>query len=155
MRSYDLFIAAPNSAINSYYELSGFEIGQVNKAFHAFHTAGGKGLNAARALRNLGGKALCTGIVAGSAGQFIVNELNREGIAHDLVWSPGESRRCNTIRIEGCEDTTIVLETGIHIDESVIGAFTEHVLTHAYGCSLYSLDGQPALRLSRKLLPTN
>jgi tagatose 6-phosphate kinase len=141
MYSYDLLIAAPNSAIDSYYELSSFEIGEVNKAFHTFHTAGGKGLNAARALRNLGGKGLCTGIVAGSAGQFIVNELNREEIAHDLVWSPGESRRCNTIRIDGCEDTTIVLETGIQGDESIIFSFTERVLTHALDAPFTVLMG--------------
>lgn len=141
MHPYDLFIAAPNSAIDSYYELTCLELGKVNKASRTFHTAGGKGFNTGRALRNLGGRALCTGIVGGSAGQFIASELDREGIVHDLVWSLEESRRCNTIHIEGTEDTTVILENGLRVGGEMIQAFTLRVLAHSGDAPYTALVG--------------
>ncbi len=141
MHPYDLFIVAPNSAINSYYDLSSFQIGQVNKATCAFHTAGGKGFNAARALQNLGGRAICTGIVAGKSGEFINKELDREGIAHDLIWGEGESRRCNTFRIPGTADTTVILEIGAQTRFETITAFLDRILSHASDAPFTALVG--------------
>ncbi len=152
MYPYDLFIAAPNSAIDSYYELASLEIGKVNKALRAFHTAGGKGFNAARALQNLGGLALCAGIVAGNAGQFILAELDREGIAHDLVCGAGESRRCNTVHVARQEDTTVVLENGDQADPQTIRAFAQRILDSLHRRSLYCPGRQPAGRISARLL---
>lgn len=141
MHPYDLFIAAPNSAIDSYYDLPSFQIGQVNKARRAFHTAGGKGFNAARALQNLGGRAICTGIVAGKAGEFIEKELDCEGIAHDLVWGEGESRRCSTIRFPGSEDTTVILENGVQAGPEVVAAFSGCILAHSADAPYTALVG--------------
>jgi tagatose 6-phosphate kinase len=141
MPLFDLLVAAPNNAIDSYYDLASFQLGQVNKARQAFHTAGGKGFNAARAMKNLGGRALCTGIVAGSAGAFITKELDREGIAHDLVWSDGETRRCNTIHFPGQADTTIILENGSHVDEETVAVFSQHILQHCAAAPFTALVG--------------
>ncbi|MEA4906020.1 MAG: hexose kinase [Anaerolineaceae bacterium] len=141
MPSYDLLVAAPNSAIDSYYDLASFQLGQVNKARHAFHTAGGKGFNAARAMKNLGGRAMCTGVVAGSAGTFITQELDREGIAHDLVWSDGETRRCNTIHFPGQADTTIILENGSHVNEETVTVFSQRILHHCTTAPFTALVG--------------
>lgn len=141
MYHYDLFLAAPNSAIDSYYDLPSFRIGEVNKAIRAFHTAGGKGFNAARALKNLGGRPFCTGIVAGSSGQFIAAELDREGIAHDLVWCEGETRRCNTIYFPGQADTTVILENGFNIGEEIASIFTQRILDNFHTAPFTALAG--------------
>jgi tagatose 6-phosphate kinase len=142
MHPYDLFIVAPNSAIDSYYDLADLKIGQVNKARRSFHTAGGKGFNAARALQRLGGRAFCTGIVAGKAGDFIINELDHEKIAHDLVWGEGESRRCNTIYFPGPNDTTVILESGTRTSEfETIEAFNRCILSHTDEAPYIALVG--------------
>lgn len=141
MFRYDLVIAAPNSAIDSYYDLAEFQVGQVNKAVHAFHTAGGKGFNAARALQRLGGRAFCVGIVAGKAGEFIEKELDREEISHDLVWGEGESRRCATIRFPGPPDTTVILENGPQASQEVVRRFAHSILAHANDAPFTALAG--------------
>jgi 1-phosphofructokinase family hexose kinase len=130
MPIYDLVIAAPNSAVDSYYVLERLEVGAVNKAKRAFHTAGGKGINSARALRRLGGRPLCLGIVAGNAGRFIVDQMESEGIAHDLIWGQGESRHCNTVQIAEIQDTTGILEPGPRVSQETVGALAQRILAH-------------------------
>lgn len=141
MFSYDLLLAAPNSAIDSYYELDKFQLEKVNKAVYSFHTAGGKGFNAARALNRLGGKALSIGIVAGKTGEFIEEDLKNEGILHDLVWGEGESRRCVTIRFPDSLDTTVILENGSLVGNNVIENFRTNIISHAHEAPFTALVG--------------
>lgn len=109
---YDIVIVSPNSGIDSYYVLDQFKLMNVNRARRTFHTAGGKGNNMARALVRLGGRALSLGIVGGLSGQFIAQELDREAIDQDLVWTQAESRRLSTLCVADQRDTTVFLESG-------------------------------------------
>ncbi len=104
---YDVVIASPSPAIDSYYVMDAVRPGNVNRARYAFHTAGGKGNNMARAVRLLGGTALSLGIVGGLSGQFITEELAREGIDADMVWSEYETRRCSTVLTPDRHETTV------------------------------------------------
>jgi tagatose 6-phosphate kinase len=141
MAAYDVVMAAPNSAVDSYYIVDRLALGEVHKARTAFHTAGGKGLNAARALRNLGGRPLCVGIVAGHAGRFIAGELDREDMAYDLVWAEGETRRCSTVYVPGSPDTTVMLENGQHFASETCTALADRILAHALDAPYVALVG--------------
>jgi tagatose 6-phosphate kinase len=127
----DAVIVAANSAVDSYYILSRFEIGQPNRATRVYHTAGGKGINMARALAGLGGRALCLGIVGGHMGRFVVDELAREGIAHDMVAVDTETRRCSTIFAEGLPDVTVLLEPGHPAGQQAGDQLGERVMCHS------------------------
>ncbi len=54
--------------------------------------AGGKGINVSRALKNLGLKTLALGIIGGTTGRLIQDQLDLENIPHDFLNIPHESR---------------------------------------------------------------
>lgn len=124
---FDILIASPNTAIDSYYGLDHLAMPGVNRCRSVFHTAGGKGLNMARAATRLGAHPLCTGFLGGSAGQFIAAELEREGIQHNMLFIDQESRRCSTIYVEGEQDTTVFLEPGSSLDAEDEEALCDHI----------------------------
>jgi 1-phosphofructokinase family hexose kinase len=128
---FDVVAVAPNTAIDSYYVLSKLELGEVNRATQVLHTAGGKGNNLARAVKMLGGQVLSLGIVGGSSGQFILDELAREGIAADMVPAALESRRTVTLPIAGSGETTVVIENGAPAGEEARTMLAAAVLEHA------------------------
>jgi 1-phosphofructokinase/tagatose 6-phosphate kinase len=59
--------------------------------------AGGKGINVARALKILGVPVVATGLVGGTTGARIVDELTHEAILNDFVHIEGESRTSTAV----------------------------------------------------------
>ena len=57
-------------------------------------TAGGKGLNAARAVAACGEEVVASGIVGGHTGQLLLDLLAADGVAGDFVHARGETRTC-------------------------------------------------------------
>jgi 1-phosphofructokinase family hexose kinase len=144
--AFDIIVIAPNSAVDSLYVLPHLEIGHVHRALQVWHTAGGKGNNMARAVVKLGGSVLSLGIVGGTSGQLIVNELVREGIAADVTWTTTETRRCLTISSQdGSKETTVVLEAG-----KSVGAQARESL---FAKALHYADQSPFLTLNGSLPP--
>jgi 1-phosphofructokinase family hexose kinase len=127
----DILVASPNAAVDSYYLVPDLEVGGVNRAEQAFHTAGGKGNNLARAVKALGGQVMSLGILAGRSGEFVRDELEREGIAHGLVWTPGETRRSSTILVEGGMQTTVVLDPGSSIPVAAAESLADKIAASA------------------------
>ncbi len=138
---YTALVVSPNSAIDSYYLHDRLTLGGVNNAYEVIHTAGGKGINMARALRTLGGRPLYTGFVGGHAGAFIADELVNEGVEADLVWTATESRRCNTIFVRDTADTTVTLEPGCPAGTEEIEALSATVLQRAGEASCVAFTG--------------
>jgi len=124
---YDVVIASPNSAIDSYYLLDQFQTGKVHRASLAFHTAGGKGNNMARALKNMGGEPLSIGIAGGNSGHFIAKELDKENIPHRLIRNATESRHTITFTSPDMKDSTTILEAGTPVEPEVYDQFADVV----------------------------
>jgi 1-phosphofructokinase family hexose kinase len=138
---FDIVIASPNTAVDSYYPLPQLEIGTVNRSEQVLHTAGGKGNNMARAAARLGGRVLSLGIVGGTSGQLIVGDLEKEGIAFDMVWTSHETRRCVTVPALNLRQTTVVLESGGPTGEEARHHFADKIRAHA-GCAPFlTLNG--------------
>ncbi|MDO8588737.1 MAG: 1-phosphofructokinase [Armatimonadota bacterium] len=83
-----------NTAIDKTYTVENFVIDRVHRPVETKSTAGGKGINVARVLKELGRDALATGFIGGSNGDKIIEGLDGEGIRHDFVRTGGESRIC-------------------------------------------------------------
>lgn len=83
-----------NTAIDKTYTVENFVIDRVHRPIETKSTAGGKGINVARVLKELGREALATGFVGGYNGDRIVEGLDREGIRHHFVRTAEESRIC-------------------------------------------------------------
>jgi len=138
---FDVIAVSPNVAIDSYYLLSDLKLGEVNRSQQVWHTAGGKSNNMARAAVILGGRVLSLGIVGGTSGQFIVNELEREGIASDMVWTEQETRRGVTIPLTSGNQTTVVLEAGSPVGNEARQELMTRVLSHTPETSFLTLNG--------------
>lgn len=141
MSAYDVVVVAPNPAVDSYYVLPRLQVGDVNRSYEVLHTAGGKGNNMARAVHHLGGRALSLGIVGGTSGKFIANELLREGIDTDLVWCDAETRRCSSILDSDTHEATIVLQNGAAVGQLATQALLEKVNSYRHDTSFITLTG--------------
>lgn len=101
-----------NAAIDKTIVVESFQLGTIHRPESVKSLAGGKGCNVARALQTFGEKPVVTGWVGGTAGQFIENELEKEGIATDFVYTDFESRTCTSILDRSNQVITEIYEKG-------------------------------------------
>lgn len=82
----------PNAALDKTVVVPGFSVGQTNRGAIDRIEVGGKGINVARTLRELGCPVVATGFLAGDGGREIAALLGQQGIDTDFVVVPGETR---------------------------------------------------------------
>lgn len=107
----------PNPAIDRTLILSGLVPGHVHRAEKVIVAAGGKGLNVARAIHNLGGEALCMGFAGGHSGHLLVDLAQNGGLDFSWTWTNSETRTC-TILISQNGDATEIDEPGTPVSKS-------------------------------------
>lgn len=130
-----------NAAIDKTYHLSSFQAGTVMRTKEESAEAGGKGVNVARVIKQLGLESLATGFVGGNNGAFIEKELDRKGISHDFVHVDGESRLClNFIDLSNGQSTEI-LEQGPFIKPDQIVELQGKLLKLAQKSSILIFSG--------------
>jgi 1-phosphofructokinase/tagatose 6-phosphate kinase len=86
-----------NAAIDRTLTVPNFQRGQRHRASAGLTLAGGKGINVARALKAFGVPVVATGLVGGTTGNRIVEELGHEAILNDFVHIEGESRTSTAV----------------------------------------------------------
>jgi 1-phosphofructokinase/tagatose 6-phosphate kinase len=86
-----------NAAIDRTLTVPNFQRGQRHRASAGVTMAGGKGINVARTLKALGVPVVATGLVGGTTGTRIVEELTVEAILNDFVRIDGESRTSTAV----------------------------------------------------------
>jgi 1-phosphofructokinase/tagatose 6-phosphate kinase len=86
-----------NAAVDRTLTVPNFQRGQRHRASAGITLAGGKGINVARALKGLGVPVVATGLVGGTTGTRIVDELTQEAILNDFVRIEGESRTSTAV----------------------------------------------------------
>jgi tagatose 6-phosphate kinase len=124
--------------------------GEVHRAQRARRSAGGKGVNVARAAANLGERALLIGLVGGGRGEEIRSLLDEENVESSLIETTGESRAC-TILLEPSGTATVINERGAKLerDESIAtsSALVESVRDEIHDARAVALMGslQPGL----------
>ena len=104
-----------NPAVDISYKLETFSLDTVNRVADVSKTAGGKGLNVARVLRQLGEEVAASGFLGGSLGGFIRSQIGLLGIADFFVEIEDETRNCIAVIHEGKQ--TEILESGPVISE--------------------------------------
>ena len=86
-----------NAAIDRTLTVPNFQRGRRHRASAGVSMAGGKGINVARTLKALGVPVVATGLVGGTTGTRIVEELTTEAILNDFVRIDGESRTSTAV----------------------------------------------------------
>jgi 1-phosphofructokinase family hexose kinase len=105
--------------------------------------AGGKGLNVARAATLLGAEVRIVAPLAGHAGRWLADELDREGIAGRFAWVDGETRTCFAIHDATDDTLTELNEAGPTLDARAWAALVETLREEigAGGVGLVTISG--------------
>jgi 1-phosphofructokinase family hexose kinase len=88
---------ALNPAVDQTVEVEHFVEADTNRVLAMRWDIGGKGINVARALKEIGYEALASGFAPGRQGRMIEDQLLDSGIGCDFVYVPGETRTNITI----------------------------------------------------------
>ncbi len=83
---------AANPSIDKLFEVERLVRGDIHRPQGFVQTAGGKGLNLARAAQALGGDVRAAALLRGHAGKWLEEALAAEGVRGSFVWTHGESR---------------------------------------------------------------
>ena len=104
-----------NTSVDITYVFDQFEWNSTNRVSNVVKTAGGKGLNVTRVLRQTGTPVLATGMVGGANGTLIKKQLASCGIEYDFYETDRESR--NNISIVCPGAFTEILEKGEEVSQ--------------------------------------
>lgn len=129
-----------NPSVDMSYKLETFHIDASNRVKDVSKTAGGKGLNVSRVLKQLDQKVGATGFLGGSLGTFIKNELSESGIKDYFVNCQGATRNCIAVIHNGGKQTEL-LEGGPSIDPSEARDFMEKFRTAVKEVDFVTMSG--------------
>lgn len=130
-----------NAAIDKTYYLRNFPLGKVSRIDSMLSLPGGKGINVARVIRQLGGESFATGYIGGYNGMFIERELAKQGIPYDFVKVSGESRICLNIIQTDEKSSTELLEPGPTITSEEVETMKRKVCELARRSRIVAFSG--------------
>ena len=130
-----------NAAIDRTLVVPSFQPGQRHRASVGFPSAGGKGINVARALKRLGAPVVCTGLAGGRTGTLLVEELTHEGILNDFVRIGGESRTSIAVLDPTSNQYTEINEWGPEVTEEELQILREKLAYLAQRAEFVVLSG--------------
>lgn len=107
-----ILTVTPNVALDVTYRLRRLRVGASNRVCAVHERAGGKGINVARVLWQLGHPCTVTGLVGGATGGAVREDLAVSGLVDALVEVAGDTRRTVAVVDEAAADATMLLEPG-------------------------------------------
>ncbi|TCS81818.1 1-phosphofructokinase [Tepidibacillus fermentans] len=113
-----------NPSVDRRYVVQDFQVGNLFRTHQFEATAGGKGLNVARVIKQFGEDVLTTGFIGGKNGEFILEQLTEQGIKNDFIQITGETRNCIAILSKDVVQTEI-LESGPKVTSEQIELFLQ------------------------------
>jgi 1-phosphofructokinase family hexose kinase len=130
-----------NAAVDRTLLVPNFQLGQRHRASSGFLSAGGKGINVARALKRLGVPVVCTGLAGGRNGTMLVEELTQEGILNDFVRIRGESRTSTAVLDPTSNAYTEINEWGPEVAEDELEMLREKLAYLGQGAEFVVFAG--------------
>lgn len=131
----------PNPVLDRILTVPGFQPGKVCRSTSLTLSAGGKGLNVARAIRILGGQSLCTGFLGGHVGRLVADISSREALPARWTWIDGETRVTAIIMVPGQTGITVINEEGPGLLQPDWDRLQTEVLSAATGAKAICLNG--------------
>jgi 1-phosphofructokinase/tagatose 6-phosphate kinase len=130
-----------NAAIDKTLEVPSFTPGRRHRTVDQTTMPGGKGVNIARTIKQLGQPVIATGFVGGATGTRIIEALGDESILTDFVRIHEESRT-NTVVIDPTTGVqTEINERGPAVSVQELQLFREKLLYLARGASICVFAG--------------
>ncbi|BCA85554.1 tagatose-6-phosphate kinase [Enterococcus saigonensis] len=128
-----------NPSIDISYPLDTFKLDTVNRVTNVKKTAGGKGLNVTRVLKQLDDEVIASGLLGGFLGESIKKDLDEANIAHSFSQISGETRNCIAVLHEGMQ--TEILESGPVISVTEAEDFLNHFTKLVEKARILSFSG--------------
>ncbi|KWU54445.1 1-phosphofructokinase [Bacillus mycoides] len=128
-----------NPSVDISYPIQDFKLDDVNRVENVRKTAGGKGLNVARVVKQMGEDVLATGVIGGTIGDYIIQELTKSDIKNHFYKINQESRNCIAILHDGKQ--TEILESGPSLSAEEGAAFIEKYRELLSEVSLVTISG--------------
>lgn len=130
-----------NASVDKAYTISGsVEPGTVMRVTGCRNSAGGKGLNVARVASLCKVPVKAVGIVGGYNGDYLLELLNQDGVAHDFFHVGGETRSCINILAED-NTSTEFLEPGLAVTEAEQRGFLNFFRNAIQAGSIVTISG--------------
>jgi 1-phosphofructokinase/tagatose 6-phosphate kinase len=130
-----------NAAIDRTLVVPNFQPGHRHRASVGFPSAGGKGINIARALKRLGAPVVGTGLAGGRTGTLLVEELTNEGILNDFVRIGHESRTSIAVLDPTSNAYTEIYEWGPEVGDEELEILREKIAYLAQRAEFVVLAG--------------
>lgn len=120
---------AANPSIDKLFEIDRLAKGAIHRPMGFVQTAGGKGLNVARAAHALGADVCVVAMFRGHAGKWLAEALAAEGVACHATWTHGENRASLSVADQQDSGLTEFYEHGSEVPSSAWPDLL-HVLSH-------------------------
>jgi 1-phosphofructokinase len=130
-----------NPALDKTMAIPGFAIGRTNRASIEQIDAGGKGINVAKAARQLGCPVIALGFQAGANGRWAADALRTMGVPCDFEWVPGETRVNLKIKDSLTGTETEINEPGFQVGADHLQLLKRKVEEQAGQCSVMVFSG--------------
>ena len=130
-----------NPAVDKSITVPRFEVGKTNRGEVRRIDAGGKGINVAKAVKQLGAEVCALGFVAGSNGHFILETLAASGIPVDFTNVPGETRVNLKIRDPVYGTETELNEPGFRVFPENLQALKQKIREYGIRCEVMIFSG--------------
>jgi 1-phosphofructokinase/tagatose 6-phosphate kinase len=130
-----------NAAIDKTLEVPSFRLGRRHRSVEQRTVAGGKGVNVARALKQLGRPVIATGFAGGPTGTRVVEALTEESILNDFVRIREESRMNTAVVDPTTGEQTEINEPGPRVSEQEVSLFWDKLLYLAQGAEVVVFAG--------------
>ena len=130
-----------NAAIDKTLEVPSFTPGRRHRSVDQTTMPGGKGVNIARALKQLGQPVIATGFAGGATGTRIIEALDGESILNDFVRIKEEARTNTAVMDPTTGVHTEINERGPAVSADELARFHEKLVYLAQGASICVFAG--------------
>jgi 1-phosphofructokinase family hexose kinase len=130
-----------NAAMDKTLEVPSFTPGRRHRTVDQTTMPGGKGVNIARAIKQLGQPVIATGLAGGATGTRIVEALEAESILSDFVRIKDESRTNTAVLDPTTGLQTEINERGPAVSAQEFSLFCEKLLYLSRGASMCVFAG--------------
>lgn len=129
-----------NPAIDKTAQVEKMVANGLNRLNNIILDVGGKGINVSKAIKELGGKSICTGFVAGSNGKWIEDKLDELGLEYKFRHVEGNTR-INLKVLDHDMNLTELNDAGDEISENDLSYLKEDLLSMVNTNDIVVLSG--------------
>ncbi|MDQ2985691.1 MAG: 1-phosphofructokinase [Armatimonadota bacterium] len=130
-----------NPCVDRTIFVDGLNVHDSNRVLRCETDAGGKGVNAARIIGELGVPVVATGFLGGGTGDYIWRVLDDEKVDPDFIVVPGETRLNISVEDGSGTPPTTFNEKGPCVSERDLEGLSGIIFRHMAGCKYVTAGG--------------